>query len=290
MVRPLLPVLFFGVLTVWAEQAQEIIQKLPTGQINWSYGILNTQGSFPLDFNIAEKPDISLAAKTDLARRQITPFVVENLALIKINARQYVSDLIMQDAGIRSKLAEMAAMAAVTLFKEHPDGTVDISVQMKLNGGFAQLILPLEIKQVETIRAVSNNSIQGETPRNQNLLGPSAQIDHETYTGLIVDARGIGAKPALVPVLLAENGKEVYGPAFISREYAVHNGVCNYVRSLKDAEQQRTGTKPLFVKGLRTAEERDCDIIISDADASILHGTSAHLTFMKQCRVTIIID
>ena len=113
----------------------------------------------------------------------------------------------------------------------------------------------------------------------------------DAYTGLIVDARGIGAKPAMVPVLVDENGKEVYGSAFVSREYAVQQGVCQYLRILGDAANLvRVAPKPLWVKGLRTSNSAACDIVISNADASRLRGTSSHLSFLKQCRVIILMD
>ena len=101
---------------------------------------------------------------------------------------------------------------------------------------------------------------------------------------------GIGAQPAVAPVLLDENGKEVYSAAFISREYAVHNGICQYVQTIDDADKQRTGPRPLVVKGLQTAGGRICDIVISNADASRLLGVSAHLAFLRECRVSIVLD
>ena len=105
----------------------------------------------------------------------------------------------------------------------------------------------------------------------------------------MVDARGLDAKPALVPVLTDEDGKEVYSPAFISREYAVQQGVCVYARAIGEQER-RVGTRPLLAKGLRTVAGRVCDIVISNADASKIRGDSAHLEMLKQCRVIILLD
>ena len=102
------------------------------------------------------------------------------------------------------------------------------------------------------------------------------------YTGLIVDARGTGAKPAMVPLLVDESGKEVYGSVFVSREYAVQQGVCMYAGDLTNSEQHpRVGPKPLVVKGLRTFGGRNCDIVISNADAAKLMDVSANLSFLK---------
>ena len=95
----------------------------------------------------------------------------------------------------------------------------------------------------------------------------------------------------MVPVLMDESGQEVYGPAYVSREFAVQRGMCRYVRGMDDsANLPRVAPNPLFVKGLRTEAKGSCDIVISNADASKLRGVSSHLEFLKQCRVVIVLD
>ncbi len=273
-----------------AGQTGDYLGELPNGHINWSQHTLDLTGSFFMHPDKSGRSLISSEEKADLARRQITPVLMQNLALIKIDANHYVSDLMRGNADIRGKLSEMASAAPITAYKEQADGSVEIGVQIQLNGGFAQLVLPSDIKQVDTIKAVSQAEEPPEVVRHVRAVEGKSGAEPDAYTSLIVDARGISAKPALVPVLLAENGKEVYSPAFISREYAVHNGVCHYVQTLEDARRHRTGPKPMVVKGLRTVDGRPCDIVISNADASWLHGASAHLAFLKECRVVIVLD
>lgn len=273
-----------------AGQAGDCLGELPNGHINWSQNTLEIRGSFFMNPDRHDPSTISSEEKADTARRQITPILMQNLALIKIDANQYVSDLMRGNADIRDKLGEMASAAPIKAYEEQADGSVEICVQMQLNGGFAQLILPSDIKQVDTIKAVSQADEPPDDIRHARAAEGQSAVEPDAYSSLIVDARGIGAKPALVPLLLAENGKEVYSPAFISREYAVHNGVCHYVQTPEDARKYRAGPKPMVVKGLRTVDGRPCDIVISNADASRLHGASAHLAFLKECRVVIVLD
>ena len=95
----------------------------------------------------------------------------------------------------------------------------------------------------------------------------------------------------MVPVLMDESGQEVYGPAYVSREFAVQRGMCRYIRGMDDsANLPRVAPNPLFVKGLRTVSKGSCDIVISNTDASKLRGASSHLEFLKQCRVVIVLD
>ncbi|NQT10001.1 MAG: hypothetical protein HQ573_02380, partial [Desulfobacteraceae bacterium] len=46
----------------------------------------------------------------------------------------------------------------------------------------------------------------------------------------------------------------------------------------------------LTVKGLRTEGHGRSDIVISNADASRLRSASEHLTFLKKCRVMVVVD
>jgi len=63
-----------------------------------------------------------------------------------------------------------------------------------------------------------------------------------------------------------------------------------YSKDLKTAKASpRVGNNPLLVKGLRTTGPGNCDIVISNADASILRNSSEHLAFLKKCLVIIVI-
>ena len=167
------------------------------------------------------------------------------------------------------------------------DGTVEITLQMKMFGGFAQLILPEEIKQIETIKTVSN----GKTPKHGSDFVSPPPMAAERFTGLVVDARGTQALPALVPVILDEKGKQVYGPAFVSREFAVQQGLGRYMTDTGSAlKNPLAGKHPMLVKGLRAEGNDRSRIVISNTDASRLLSMSENLSFLKKCRVIIVID
>ena len=150
-------------------------------------------------------------------------------------------------------------------------------------------MLPGDIKQVESIKAVSKGAPgRPSSPGGNSARGGNSSKD--VYTGLVVDARGIDVQPALVPVLVDENNTEVYGAAFVSREFAVQRGLCGYARKIDEADRFRVGPHPLAIKGLHAAPEGRSCIVISNVDAAKLRGASAHLAFLKQCRVVILLD
>jgi hypothetical protein len=248
----------------------DFLEQLATGCINWTSGNVTATG----------------IGSVDLA----TQNVLQTAFQVRMDAGNRVIDLTRPNVNLQVEVEEMASAAAIIGQKKLPDGRLEVTVQMELFGGFAQLLLPTDIKQVESIKPLRKT--QGKIDYGGAAsMGRRTGAEPDTYTGLIVDARGIGAKPAMVPVLLDENGKEVYSSAFVSREYAVQQGVCQYMRILGDsANLVRVAPKPLWVKGLRTRTANSCDIVISNADASRLRGASSHLSFLKQCRVIILID
>jgi hypothetical protein len=168
----------------------------------------------------------------------------------------------------------MVKRAQVVKKEYFSDGTIEVTMEMNLRGGFAQLVLPGEIRPLESIRTMApvTNS-------------PSV------FTGLVVDTRGLGTKPVMAPKILDENAREVYGSAFVSREYAVQQGMSGYSKDLAAAQSnQRVGDNPLTVKGLRTEGVEHSDVIISNVDARWLRSASENLSFMKKCRVIIVVE
>lgn len=274
----------------YAEPIQSYVQKLPSGTINWTTYTL-TSGS-----NCQPSSDTAHNIKTTTQGQQsLRPKAIENLVRtiqqVRINADSIVSDALNEAPPIKAKVIQMCKNAK-TVEQNHLDGNpMPESVQLKLLGGFMQLMLPEEIRQVEPIRAMNENSVNwpllhlGENTENIKTG------DDGIYTGLIIDARGIDAKPAMVPAIVDESGKQVYGSIYISREYAVQFGVCIYARNIENLfSNARIAPHPLAVKGLRTVKGRNCDIVISNADAAKLRDASANLGFLKQCRVIIVLD
>ena len=212
--------------------------------------------------------------------------MMETINTVRINSLQKAKNCATIKNSVAKQLEEIIYKARENekMRKYLSDGTVEVYLQLSLYGGFAQLFLPQEIKQIESIKQVAVAGKNSSSP-------PSKTSDLKSYTGLVVDATGISVNPAMAPRLLDEDGKEVYGAAFASREFAVQKGMSGYTRDLKTSKTDtRVGNNPLCVKGLRTTGPGNCDIVISNADASILRHSSQHLAFLKKCQVIIALD
>lgn len=265
----LLTIPFYG----YGDQWQDLVEQKDKGVINWTKGIVQATGIGAPPERFYGKPNARpmalRAAKLDAYRN-----ILEVVNGVRINSATVVKDFAVENDVIMSKVEGMVKGAEVVKQEYLSDGTVEITMQMNLRGGFAQLVLPEDIKPLESIKSV---------------IPP--QSSSAVYTGLVVDARGLKTRPAMSPKILDENGQEVYGSAFVSREYAVQQGMSGYAKDLAAAQgNQRVTNNPLTVKGLRAEGAGRSDIVISNADASRLRSASENLAFMKKCRVMIVVD
>lgn len=111
------------------------------------------------------------------------------------------------------------------------------------------------------------------------------------FTGLIIDCKGLAIKPALSPKIYDEDGREVYGSAYVTKEWVVKYGIVGYSKSVKDAAKlDRVGDKPGQIKAVKASGDNKTDIVISEEDAKDIRSAVKNLKFLSQCRVVFVID
>jgi hypothetical protein len=270
----------------FCEKNSEAIEYKQNGHINWTTGIVQAKGvGTPLKKISGDASVASMKIQSD-SKNNARHNMLKIIKNVRINSVKKAGNYATINNSVAKQLEKIICKARENekMRKYMSDGTVEVYLQLSLYGGFAQLFLPQEIKQIESIKQVA---IGGKKSSSQ----PSKTSDLKNYTGLVVDTTGISVNPAMAPRLLDEDGKEVYGTAFVSREFAVQKGMSGYSKDFKTAKTSPgVGNNPLSVKGLRTTGPGNCDIVISNADASILRSSSKHLAFLKKCKVIIVLD
>ena len=119
----------------------------------------------------------------------------------------------------------------------------------------------------------------------------SALAGGSAYTGLIINAQGTDVRPAMSPKVFDEQGREVYGSAYVSREFALSQGMVGYVKSVEAASQtDRVKGNPALIRALKSSGANQADLVISQADADALRTMSQQQTFMREARVMIVLD
>lgn len=111
------------------------------------------------------------------------------------------------------------------------------------------------------------------------------------YTGLIVDARKLNLRPALIPKILNQRGELVYSQQSLDQRDLVKMGLVGYAKDVDAAtKNQRVTAEPYVIPGLNATGEKKTDVVISDRDAQIVLTTAPYTGYLKNGRVMIVYD
>jgi len=264
----------------------EWVDKVGQGSVNWTQGYIEAVGIGAPPEKYLGKPaarPMALRAAVVVAQRNL----LEITKGVQIDSATSVKDFMVESDVINTKVEGLIKGAQIVKQDYMGDGTVEVTLRMPLYGGvLAQTILPLAIAKPpappEPAPAPAAPAPIAAAP-----APPSASA----YTGMVVDARGIQARPAMSPRVFDEDGKEVYGSANVDREFAVQQGMSGYARDLNAAQSnQRVTANPITIKALRSSGAGRSDLIISNADAQQIRSAAENMTFMKKCRVMVVLD
>ncbi len=258
----------------WVEQVGN------KGMVNWTDGYVEAVGiGAPPQRYIGKpqaRPNALRAAQVDAYRN-----LLEVINGVRVDSTTVIRDFTTESDIINTQVQGMVKGAKVIKQEYMSDGTVEVTVRMPIAGNFAAVIIPriMEKKQVQA------------PPAGPAAPAPAPAPGGEVFTGLVVDARGIQARPAMSPRIIDENGREIYGSMNVEREYAVQQGMSGYARDLTAAQSNaRVTNNPLSVKGLKTEGAGRSDIVIAKADVEKILAAGDNLSFLKKCRVMIVLD
>jgi hypothetical protein len=242
-----------------------------TGKVDWTTGVITAVGigAPPAQpANAAQARAMAERAAQVVALRNL----LEAVKGVRVDSTTLVENFMVTSDAIRTEVSGYVQGAMVMDKKYMSDGSVEVTVGMKLTGALADSLLP-----------------KGPLTQPTGISG--AATPGQAYTGLIVDARGLGVRPAMVPKIINEEGKEVYGSAWVNRDYAVREGMVGYLKDPAAAQANpRVTDKPLMVKAVKVSGDGRVDLVITNADAAMLHGAAQNLSFLEKCRVIVLVD
>lgn len=245
-----------------------------SGKVDWTTGVITAVGigAPPAQpANAAQARAMAERAAQVVAYRNL----LEVLKGVRVDSTTTVENFMVTSDVIRTEVSGIIQGAMIMDKKYMSDGSVEVTVGMKLTGALADTLLP---KGPQTPPTGLTGTLAPATPG-------------QLYTGLIVDARGLGVRPAMAPKIRNEDGKEVYGSAWISRDYAVREGMVGYLKDPVAAQTNpRVTDKPLMVKALKASGDARVDMVIANADAAMLHNAAQNLSMLEKCRVIILVD
>jgi len=245
-----------------------------SGKVDWTTGVITAVG-----IGAAPAQPANAAQARAMAERaaQVVAYrnLLEAVKGVRVDSTTLVENFIVASDTIRTEVNGIIQGATIMDKKYMSDGSVEVTVGMRLTGALAEAVLP------KSAAPPLMTAPQAGTPASPGQL----------YTGLIIDARGLGVRPAMAPKIMNEDGKEVYGSAWINREWAVREGMVGYMKDPAAAQSNdRVKDKPFMVKALKVSGDARVDMVISNADAVSLQSAAQNLSMLEKCKVIILVD
>lgn len=246
----------------------------PEGVADWTNGVVRATG-----FGFPPKDAANALHAKVMAQRAAHSVALRNLleALngVRIDSNTTVKNYIVANDEIQVRVSGMVNRAKIVKEQQLPDGSYEVTVEMDLRGDLTGTVVPKA--KAKPVKLFTNPPER--TPR------PKA------FSGLVVDARGTGAQPALAPRILDEEGQEAYSVAYVEGKDLADKGIVIYVPDVSSAQAHpRVTNKPLIIKAVRAAGANKADLVISDADAQTIHGVPEHYRFLEKAQVLVVLD
>ncbi len=256
------------------------------GRVKWDEGYLEVLARGAVDPRVARNQAHAEVLALKTARYRAYEKLLEIVRGVRLDAYTQLENELLADGSLMARVRGMVRGARIISqeVSARPDGSVVAEVRLGLlisgPAGLSATMLQALRRQPRARPPVFKPS-----PR------PRAQ-PRKPYTGLIVVATGLGARPAMFPrILEAKSRKVVYGPESVDKFQAMQRGVVGYAVSVERARQnQRVGANPLVVKALKAQGNNQADLVVSYQDAVKIFAADIKSGFLAQCRVIIVIN
>lgn len=236
---------------------EPVVEKLQHGEVNWTDKVIIASGSGAPDLKLPNVAAIRLAAER-AAEMTAQRNVLEALKGVRLR-ETVLGDKVTTTAQTSGALRGCKRVDT----RYFSDYGVDVVLRCPLDGVLATIVAPpADFKATEAT---------GE----------------KLYSGLVIDATGLGHKPALYPRVLDADGGELYGQSTVKPAFLQKSGAVAYYGSVDAAKkaQDRVGAAPLVVVASAVSSN---DIKLSKDDVAKLRA--AHLGFLAEGRVAVVVS
>jgi hypothetical protein len=316
--------------------AQEVVERLPSGVINWTQGVVTAKGSGapPTGITIPSQARLMAerAAKADALRN-----LLESIKGVRVDSETTVESYTTKSDRVMTRVSGIVIGARVLETRYLSDGAVEVTVAVNLTGELLAVMLqelppptrpmmpppaippmvkptppppkpspaipqekkplpapPLPLPPAKEIKEPSPPAAETKVSKAPEVPAKAEEkldLKKLEYTGLIIDARKLGLRPALVPKILNEKGELVYSTRSLEQQDLIRMGLVGYAKDVNAASKnQRVTADPYVVPGLTATGEKKTDVVISDRDAQIILTTAPYTGYLKNGRVMVVYD
>lgn len=240
----------------------------PLGQVDWRSATVSVTGTGEGEPGLAPGPKLrAFAYRAALvnARRN----ALEVLRDLLLDAESTGRDVLDKDPATTARLEGYLRTVDPGSCAFNDDGSAEVLLEVDIRGRAARFLFPGDPAPV--------SDAPGSGVSEEN---------HHPRVRVIIDARGLGVRPALRPGVFDQGGK----PVFDSKTAKTGRVYFSYVR-LTAGEAVTTGfaDDSLVVKAERVSGQNPCDMTISDRQAEKLRSALSEHEADGPVLVTIII-
>lgn len=303
----------------------DAIETTSSGQINWTVGEVTATGigappSMPV--NAAQARAMAERAAFVVALRNL----LETVKGVRVDSETVVENFMVTSDVIKTRVSGIVRGARVLKTHYLSDGSVEVLVGMSMKGALLDTIVPEtfgrpsfgetplkitpapqrppDLKPTPALPQPAKPQIPSPAPikpaeplkRSEPIApaplpeaGSTISFKGGKATGIVIDGRGLGLRPALLPRIVDAQGQEIYVGQVVTRTNAVEQGVAGYAKDVNAAANNfRVTDNPAIIKGLRASGAARTDVVVGQADAQMLRQLSSKGDFLQYCRVIIV--
>lgn len=273
----------FSLLACTAACADEYIQYLDQGRMNWYSGKMTADSDLFLQ-RPADQPDSKAAVLLRQARMQARKRLWQSLLQLRIDRGLFVRDVLSRDQELAQAILgkiHHSQLQTLTL----GSGEMRVQARVKLRGELSGRLIPRSI-WFEQFRPQGWEAAADALQAPDNAADPTPSA---AYTGLIVDLRGFDFQPSLIIRIFDDFGQELYGPTLVDPQFAIANGICVYTTRLQSAlSSKRAGDNPFLVRAGGIRPDTGQGIRLAPHSAEVFLKASQLEAIYQKCRVVLV--
>lgn len=290
----------FGLLLGWSSLSAQSLDERCTqnGQsacIDWERGVVIAEGlGAPAKF--ADNTAVRNASAQRASRLDAARNILEMIKGVNLSSKTTVKEAMVANDTIRTKIkGYLHGLRPIGQPRYFSDGTIKVRMEARLHRTIPDELIFRQQSQPSQSSGQVHQAPVELRPAPQSSLGnaqvsPASVNVNQVYTGVIVDARETDVQPAMSPKIFDEAGNELYGSAYVDRDFVVKHGMAGYLKDLKKARQNdRVQGNPLVIKALKSTGKNKTDLVIGNHDANALRQMAATQAFLREARVIVLL-
>ena len=209
---------------------------------------------------------------------------------VSIDSDTLMEDLMVASDTVKRQISGLLKGAQIVREGENPDGSYFVEMSVPLFGekdSVAAIAIP-EVKKTTHLTPLPKVS-----PKETKVPPKEVRaIKNAAYTGVVVDASGLGLEPTFSPVIFDTNGRAIYGVNNIDADFAIREGMVGYAKSVESATaSSRVTANPLVVKavsvkGGTSPNKVNAVVSVEDGDRILLAKESSKM--LDKCAVMMV--